>query len=115
MFFIMSTVEVVGSRLGSPEDRRRRAIAGARAAVDMMKEKGVSALVIGSLAKGHFGAHSDVDFLLTSCPREYKYAIEAKVEDIMGDLPFDVVYLEEIPKDRMERFISGAVDAYALR
>ena len=33
-------------------DRRQRAIAGARAVVDMLKEKGISALVIGSLPKG---------------------------------------------------------------
>jgi predicted nucleotidyltransferase len=96
-------------------DRHRRAIMCARAAVDMMKEKGISALVIGSLAKGKFGPDSDIDFLLTSCPRKYKYAIEAEVEDILGDLPLDVVYLEEIPADRVERFTSGAVDAHALR
>lgn len=81
----------------------------------MMKKKSISALVIGSLAKDRFGPDSDIDFLLTSCPRKYKYAIEAEVEDILGDLPFDVVYLDEIPADRIERFTSGAVDAYALR
>jgi predicted nucleotidyltransferase len=97
------------------DDRHRRAITRARAAVDMMKEKGISALVIGSLAKGTFGPDSDIDFLLTACPRKYKYAIEAKVEDILGDLPFDVAYLDEIPADRVERFVSGAVDADALR
>ncbi len=94
--------------------RRRRAVDRARAAVDMMKEKGISAMVIGSLAKGKFGPESDIDFLVTSCPRKYKYAIEAEVEDILGDLPFDLIYLEEIPADRVERFTSGAVDAHAL-
>lgn len=96
-------------------DRRTQAIARAQAAIDMMAEKGISALVIGSLAKGKFGPDSDVDFLLTSCPRKYRYAIEAKVEDILGDLPFDVVYLDEIPEDRLERFTAGAVDAHSLR
>jgi len=81
----------------------------------MMEQKGISALIVGSLAKGQFGPASDIDFLLTSCPRKYKYAIEAEVEDSLGDLPFDVVYLEEIPADRVERFTSSAVDAHALR
>jgi predicted nucleotidyltransferase len=81
----------------------------------MMEEKGISALVIGSLAKGKFGPDSDIDFLLTSCPRKFKYAIEAEVEDILGDLPFDVIYLEEISSDRVARYTSGAVDAHALR
>jgi predicted nucleotidyltransferase len=112
---MMSAAEIVKPRQSSPDDRRRRAIARARAAVDMMKEKGISALLIGSLAKGTFGPDSDIDFLLTSCPRQYKYAIEAEVEDILGDLPFDVVYLEEIPAGRVERFTSGAIDAHALR
>ena len=97
------------------DDRRQRAVAGARAAVDMMKEKGITALVIGSLAKGEFGPDSDIDFLLTSCPRKYKYAIEAQVEDILGDLHFDVIYLDEIPENRARGFTSGAVDANALR
>lgn len=57
----------------------------------MMEQKGISALVIGSLAKGQFGPDSDINFLLTSCPRKYKYAIEADVEDILSDLQFDVV------------------------
>ncbi len=56
----------------------------AQAAVDMMNQNGISALVIGSLAKGTFGPNSDIDFLLTACLRKYKYATEAKVEDILG-------------------------------
>jgi predicted nucleotidyltransferase len=110
----MPTLEIARTLLSSSDDRRRWAISRARAAVDMMQDKGISALVIGSLAKGKFGPDSDVDFLLTSCPRKYKYAIEAQVEDILGDLPFDVIYLEEIPADRVKRFMSGAVDARAL-
>jgi predicted nucleotidyltransferase len=111
----MSTATFFKPTPSYTEDRRRRAVAGARAVVDMLKARDISALVIGSLAEGRFGPHSDIDFLLTSCPRKYKYAIEAKVEDVLGDLPFDVVYLEEIPKDRLERFTSGAIDAHALR
>ena len=97
------------------EARRQRAIAGARAVVEMMRAKEITALAIGSLAKGKFGLYSDIDFLVTSCPRQYKYAIEAKVEDILCDLPFDVVYLEEIPAERLEWFTAGAVEAHDLR
>jgi hypothetical protein len=50
----------------------------------MMKEKGILAQGIGSLAKGKFRPDSDIDFLLTSSPRKYKYAIETKVGDILG-------------------------------
>jgi predicted nucleotidyltransferase len=112
---VMKTLEHDRSHLNSSDDRRTRAIVCAQAAIDMMKEKGISALIIGSLAKGNFGPDSDIDFLITCCPRKYKYAIEAKVEDILGDLPFDLVYLEEIPADRVEQFTTGAVDAGTLR
>ncbi len=111
----MPLFELASPLSRAAEDRRPWAIARARAAADMMKKKGISALVIGSLAKGDFGPGSDIDFLLTSYPRKYKYAIEAAVEDILGDLPFDVIYLDEIPAERANSYMSGAVDADALR
>lgn len=50
----------------------------------MMKEKGIHALGIGSLAKGKFRPDSDIGFPLTSSLRKYKYAIKIKVGDILG-------------------------------
>jgi predicted nucleotidyltransferase len=95
--------------------RRRKAIEGARAVLRMFEEKGISAVVIGSLATGEFGPDSDIDFLLTECPRKFKYAIESRVEDILDGFPFDVIYLDEIPAHRVSKFISEAVDASNLR
>jgi len=37
------------------------------------------------------------------------------VEDALGGLPFDVVYLDEIPAWKVARFTEGAVDASDLR
>jgi predicted nucleotidyltransferase len=99
-------------RLGN---RRDRAISGARAAVAALAELGVTAVITGSLARNKFGPHSDVDFLITSCPRHLKYAIEWMVEDALEGLPFDVVYLDEIPAWKVARFTEGAVDASDLR
>jgi predicted nucleotidyltransferase len=97
------------------DDRRERAISGARAAVSALAEFGVTAVITGSLARNKFGPHSDVDFLITSCPRHLKYAIEGTVEDALGGLPFDVVYLDEVPAWKVARFTDGAVDASDLR
>lgn len=94
---------------------RTRAIAAARAATDVLAGMGVTALVTGSLANGEFGAHSDIDFLVTKCPRELKYAIEGVVEDLLGVIPFDVVYLEEVPAWKLPSFTVEAVDARHLR
>lgn len=61
-----------------------------------MAQKGIQARIVGSLAEGRFRLHSDVDFLIESCPDALRYSIEATVEDIMEDIPFDVIYQDEI-------------------
>lgn len=94
--------------------RRQRVIQLVRLAVDDLRSLGVEARIFGSLAAGSFGDRSDVDFLVVSCPSELKYTIEGRVEDRLGDLPFDVVYLDEIPPDRIERFTRHAVEASRL-
>ena len=97
------------------QDRHRIAVAGARAAVAALGRLDVQALVTGSLARGTFGSQSDVDLLVTACPRQLKYAIQAVVEDALGGFPFDVVYLDELPPWRAAQFTAGAVDASQLR
>jgi transcriptional regulator with XRE-family HTH domain len=87
-------------------DRRRRALAGARRVLRMLARSGIEAGVIGSLARGTFGAHSDVDFLVVECPRKLKYAIEGRVEDEMDGIGFDAVYLDELD----EHFRKKALD-----
>ena len=96
-------------------DYRSKAIDGARRAAAELERRGVEVVVTGSLARGAFGLHSDVDFVVVSCPRSLKYAIEAVVEDELGDIPFDVVYHDEIPERRVRRFMEGAVRAPDLR
>lgn len=73
------------------KDARRRAARVLR----MLRKKGVRATVIGSLAQGRFRLHSDVDFLITACSQPLKYTLEGQVEDIMEDMPFDVLYEDE--------------------
>ena len=96
--------------------RARRSAAGAaRRATRALAEMGVTAAITGSLAEGRFGTGSDIDFLITHCPRALKYAIENVVEDCLGGIPFDVIYLDEIPIDRRHRFTMHAIDARDLR
>ena len=101
--------------LGRSADRRTRAINGARAAIRALARQGVSARVTGSLAAGRFGPGSDVDLLVTDCPRALKYTIESVVEDCLGGLPFDVIYLDEVPAPKRAHFLGIAVDASDLR
>ena len=101
--------------LSAAGEHYRRATAAARSAADALAALGVTVLVTGSLARGGFAQHSDIDFLVTSCPRALKYAIEGMVEDILGGIRFDVIYLDEIPAWKAARFTEGAVDASHLR
>jgi len=104
-------------RLGLDEagERRHLAVSRARGACLALAGMGVTARVIGSLATGRFGPGSDVDFLIMECPRHLKYRIEGVVEDCLGDLPFDVVYIDEIPAWKRDRFTREAMDAGHLR
>ena len=85
--------EVVSSRL-----RERRDLATSRAAkvVQVLSTQGVRARVVGSLIEDRFALHSDVDFLVERCPRQLKYSIESVVESVMLDIPFDVIYQDEV-------------------
>jgi predicted nucleotidyltransferase len=104
------TIEIDG-----PLGRRARAVACARAAVAALREKGVVALITGSLAEGKFRDDSDIDLLVIECPRSLKYAIEGIVEDCLPGYDFDVVYLEEIPTARRAGFVSKARDVADIR
>lgn len=96
------------------EERIADAISKAITVTDTMASMDVEILVIGSLAEGRFNEHSDIDFLVRRCPRNLIYAIEGKIEDIVHPFKFDVVYENEIPAHRLERFTRYAVDAREL-
>lgn len=97
-------------RVSAPSEVRRR-LAAARAlrVLRSLRQKGVEALVVGSLAEGRFGPASDVDFLVVECPPHLRYRIEAGVEDVMLDIPFDVVYRDEARESFLKRMEATAI------
>lgn len=95
--------------------RRERAVAVARRAVAALAAVGVDVMVVGSLARGTFRHHSDIDLLVVSCPSELRYAIEGMVEEEAGGLPFDVINLDEVTQARRGRLLSEARRASDLR
>ena len=107
----MDGVEVIET----VEQRRAPAGAGARAANEELEAKGVRALIFGSLAKGTFGRWSDVDIMVTRCPDDLRYAIEGIVEDHLLDIPFDVVYVDEVATWRLPRMLQGICHVRDLR
>lgn len=95
-------------------DRRRLAAAAWFRVVPMLRGLGVEARLVGSLARGDFGPTSDVDILVTACPPDRRYAIEARVEDLLGALPFHVIYLDEVASPAFRvKLLAEARDAPA--
>jgi predicted nucleotidyltransferase len=97
-----------------PTDREKTATSRAVAVLEALKTRGVDAVVTGSLAAGKFGPGSDVDFLVRSCPKHLRYALEAGVEDMMLDIPFDVSYLDELSEPIREQMVKTVVTAEDL-
>ncbi|CAN7166772.1 nucleotidyltransferase domain-containing protein [Phyllobacterium sp. LjRoot231] len=95
--------------------RRSLAVSRARAASEALAKLGVDVKVIGSLANGRFGQSSDIDFLVLECPRHLKYGIEGTVEDCLQGFRFDVIYIDDIPPHKRDRFCKEAVSAGHLR
>ena len=88
--------------------RRAAATRAASEALARLRERGIQATLIGSLKMGRFGLHSDIDILVTACPRALIYTVEAELEDIMNGLPFDVIYLDLLPRETRENWLKHA-------
>lgn len=88
--------------------RKAAALSAAARALERLQARGIEARVVGSLKSGAFGLHSDVDILVTKCPRDAIYTIEAELEDVMNGLPFDVVYLDLLPQVEREKWLGHA-------
>lgn len=90
-------------------DARVVAARGAVAcAISHLRARGADATLIGSLKSAGFGLDSDIDLLVTRCPPNLVYAIEADLEDIMGGFKFDLVYLDLVPEGQRENWLAHA-------
>jgi predicted nucleotidyltransferase len=86
----------------------------AHRALDELRAKGVEAKLVGSLARGDFLLHSDIDILILRCPPGLRYALEGLVEEAVQGRTFDVLYLDEVRPERRARLLAEAVDASDL-
>lgn len=94
----------------------RAAVASARAlaTLNALQDAGVSGWVIGSLARGEFRLHSDVDFLV-DCDRRSKHAAFRIIEGQMGDLPFHFISARDLDETTRRRLMKEAADATSIR
>jgi len=79
---------------------------------------GVEAVVIGSLAKGAFRAHSDIDILVRT---PVDPALRLKVERIAANavrdaaIPYDLIYASDLTPSQLEEFESDLLETRHVR
>lgn len=76
------------------EARRQIALRLSRGALRTLRKAGVSACIVGSLARNRFRVDSDVDFLIEDRGGMTESRITDLIEASMDGFPFDVVYAE---------------------
>lgn len=76
--------------------RRGEALALAQATLRKLRKVGVSARIVGSLAKGTFRADSDVDYLIEDRGGLTESRVSGLIETAMRGFPFDVVFADRV-------------------
>lgn len=92
------------------ERRRCLALECARIVLEKARAHGVAIDVIGSLATGRFGLHSDVDFFVHG---DTDTARRVQVERLVAaafngiGIPYDIVYASDLTQERAREFLIG--------
>lgn len=105
------------NRMDTLTARRREArYERASAAVDHIlraaERDGIDIKVIGSLAKGDFRCHSDVDLLVRSpTDRTRRRLVEKLVADGMrsSTIPYDLIFEDDLNEDRLQELLHDIV------
>ena len=78
------------------ETRKHTAVRLAAATLRRLRKAGVSACIVGSLARNQFRTDSDVDYLVENGGGLRESRITGLIEASMDGFPFDVVYAERL-------------------
>ena len=90
----------------APEIAAREAKARALAdkALAELKKAGISAWIVGSLARGNFGLYSDVDFVVDG-DHDVFWASIPIIEEAMGSFPFDIIPYQGVPENQRQFYL----------
>lgn len=92
--------------------RQERASTSVAGILSNAERNGIFITLIGSLAKGDFGNHSDVDLLVRgSMDTKRRRLVEKLVADGMRstDIPYDLIFEDDLSEDRRRDFLHGVV------
>jgi predicted nucleotidyltransferase len=86
------------------------ALESSQLVLEKTRARGLAIDVIGSLARGEFGLHSDVDFFVHG---ETDPARRVQVERLVATafngtgIPYDIVYETDLTQERVREFLNG--------
>ncbi|WP_377287791.1 nucleotidyltransferase domain-containing protein [Rhizobium sp. SG2393] len=94
--------------------RSRHAMASTAAAafVAAARDHGIAVTLVGSLARGDFGSHSDVDVLVDGPQdRQARCLLERLAAGCFRQpgLDYDLIFAEDLTADRVQEFLHDAV------
>ena len=88
-------------------ERLQSAEAASTRVLATLRGQGIDIRVFGSLARGTFKSHSDVDFLVKGAlSGRVRAVVEATLARAMGaaELPYDVIYLDDLTAEQAAVF-----------
>lgn len=92
------------------ETRRELASAAVARILHAGENEGIDITLVGSLARGDFRSHSDVDLLVRGpMNRKQRVMAERLVADAMrgSDIPYDLIFEDDLTEDRLQEFLIG--------
>jgi predicted nucleotidyltransferase len=97
-------------------DRRRQAEAAllAASALLALRSSGMPSWVVGSLARGEFRQHSDIDILIDVPPPRKTEALRLCLDHLHG-FPSSIVFKDDVPPDALAALLQEAADEPRLR
>lgn len=105
---IMSRLAAVSRQ--RTEQRRHLALNLARRVTDAAAHQGIGIDLIGSLARGDFGLHSDVDlFVHGDTDPSRRVQVERLVANAFrgAEIPYDIVYAADLTAARAREVLGG--------
>lgn len=97
-------------------DRAKEAAAAvvARSALLALRSAGYPAHLVGSLARGEFRSHSDIDLLIDASGPGRDHAICVSLRALAGH-PSSIVFMEDVPPHALPHFLKEAADGPCIR
>ena len=96
------------------QQRHAEAVRLAGAALGALAANGIHAWLVGSLARGDFRKHSDIDILIDAPVADRALALRLRLS-ALGDFPSSVLFVSDLPDSALVPMMAEATREPGLR